>query len=150
MKTVWQNLSLLARRDRGGAILELAVGLPFLLLLAVGVADYARLYYTGIAVANAAQAGVYSGVSYEGDTDSMTLSAQRDGGSLAFDAITAGKFCRCPDTGVVNCATSTCGTYGVPQIFDSVGVRKNVAMLIRYVGLPTTVTVTRTAILRQR
>ena len=130
-------------------MVELAVGLPFILLLTVGVIDYGRLYHTGILVASAAEAGVHYGVAYDGNVDSMTVAAQRDGGG-PFDTIDAGKFCRCPDTGVVDCTAQTCGTYGAPQIFDSVRVREDVPMLIRYLGLPGTVTVARTSILRQR
>jgi len=150
MKTVWRKISRLARRENGGAILELAVGLPFIMFLVIGVAEYGRLYYMGMAVASAAQAGVHYGVAYDGNVDSMIISTQRDAAGTVFDSITAGQFCRCPDAGVVDCSTTTCGTYGPPQVFDSVRVRRDVAMLIRYVGLPASVTVARTAILRQR
>jgi len=150
MNNLLRHFFLRARCDEGGAILELAVALPFILLLVVGVADYGRLYYTGIAVASAVEAGVHYGVAYDGNVDSMTASTRRDGAGFTFDTINAGKFCRCPDTGVVDCAATTCGVYGAPQIFDSVRVREDVVLLVHYVGLPATVTVTRTAILRQR
>ena len=150
MKPAWRRISLLARRENGGAILELAVGLPFIMLLAVGVADYARLYYMGMAEASATQAGVHYGVAYDGNVDSMTVSTERDAAGILFDTITAGQFCRCPDAGAVNCSVTTCGAYGPPQVFDSVRVRKDVTMLIRYPGLPGSVTIARTAILRQR
>ena len=138
--------------ERGNAMVELAVAIPILLLLAMGVADYARIYYTGITVANAAEAGAHYGVARGGNVDSMTMAAQLDAGSLTLDSVTAGQTCRCPGTGVVSCASGNClpSTYGVPQIYDSVRVRKDVALLIRYLGLPSSVTVTRTAILREK
>ena len=142
-------MSRLLRTENGGAMIELAVAVPIILLLAVGVGDYARLYYAGITVANAAEAGVHYGVAYNGNVDSMTAATQRDAGTLTLDSISAGQFCRCPDAGVVSCTTASCGAYGVPQVFDSVRVREDVPMIIRYLGLPATVTVTRTAVLRQ-
>lgn len=133
-------------------MVELAVALPILLLLAIAVADYARVYYAAIVVASAAQAGVHYGVAFDGDPDSMTVSAQRDAGSVSLDAVNVGKYCSCPAQGVVDCATTSCTdvTYGQPQIFDTVQVRKDVPLFIRYAAFPATFTITRTAVLRQR
>ena len=145
-----QFLSLL-RQTKGGALVELAVVFPVLLLFVIGVADYARVYYAGITVANAAEAGAHYGVWYSGNVDSMAMAAQLDAGNVTLTAVTAGQFCRCPSTGVVACDSGPCPDgYGVPQIYDSVWVRKDVAMLIPYPGLPSTITVTRKAILREK
>ena len=55
-----------ARKDRlsnrrGGALLELAVAIPMLILIAIGVIDYGRVYTTAITVSNAARAGAEFG-----------------------------------------------------------------------------------------
>ena len=148
---VRRYISLLHRSETGGALIELSVAIPFLLLLVIGIADFARVYYTSVTVVNAAEAGAHYGVAWGGDVDSMKMAAQLDAGSVTLDSVTAGQFCRCPTTGVVSCSSGPCpGGYGVPQIFDSVRVRKDVSMLIRYLGLPTSVTVARTAILREK
>ena len=136
--------------ERGAALLELAVAIPFLLLIVLGVVDYARVYYTSITVANAAQAGANAGLFNAGDATIMRTAAQTDAGSVSLDTVTAGQFCRCPGTGVVACVGSTCTGYGVPQIFDSVRVRKDVTLLMRYIGFPTAITVTRTVIMREK
>src|SRR4026208_2487370 len=102
-----RSMALLCRSNQGSALVELAVALPLLLLLVVGVADYARVYYTGITVANAARIGAHYGVAYDDLPDSMRTGAQRDAGNVTLDTIQAVKVCRCPATGVVDCATTT-------------------------------------------
>jgi uncharacterized protein (UPF0333 family) len=139
--------------QKGSAMLELAVAFPILLLIAIGVADYARVYYTGISVANAAKAGAHYGVWNAGQTgqlDSMTVAAQRDAGNTGLDSVTVGRYCMCPGAGVVDCVSGDCGAYGVPQVFDSVRVWKDVTMLIHYLGLPSRVTVAHTEVLREQ
>lgn len=44
-------------RDRGANIVEMAVVLPFLLLLLMGIADIGRAFYTYISLTNAAREG---------------------------------------------------------------------------------------------
>jgi TadE-like protein len=134
---------------RGTALLELAVAIPVLLLFTMGVVDYARLYYASIAVASAAMAGAQYGTPY-GVSDSIVVGARRDAGSVTLDSVTTVRFCRCPDNVVADCVNpGTCpGTYGEVQQYDSVRVRKDVALLIRYVGLPSRITIVRTAVVR--
>ena len=62
------------RSESGGAAVELAVVLPFLLLIVAGVVDYGRAYYTATTVANAARAGAEYGArdpAFTGDTAEM-------------------------------------------------------------------------------
>jgi Flp pilus assembly protein TadG len=136
--------------DGGNSFVELAVALPIVLLLVIAVVDYARLFTTGITVANAAMAGAQYGAPYD-NNDSITFAAQRDAGSLLLDSVKTVRFCRCPgSTDNVNCATGNCGTYGEVQQFDSVRVRKDVDLLIPYPGLPSKIAVIRTATLRSQ
>jgi Flp pilus assembly protein TadG len=142
----------LLKRESGGALVELAVGIPILLLLAAAVGDYARVYYMSITVASAAKAGVHYGVAYDGDADSMTVSARRDAGTITLDTITAGQYCVCPSSGVVACGSTPCSgsSYGLSQVFDTVRVRKDVSLIVRLPGLPAKFTLITTAVLRQR
>jgi Flp pilus assembly protein TadG len=140
------------KAEHGGALLELAVAVPIMLLLAVGAADYARVYYSGVTVANAAFAGAFYGVTTMNGSvpDSMIWAAQQEAAPVTLDSVSAGQFCRCPSTGLVSCTLGTCTDgYGVPQTYDSVWVKKNVPMMIRYLGLPSTVSVGRKAIVRE-
>ena len=49
----------LRNRDRGSAVLEAAVLIPFLVLLTVGVVDLGRAFYDAAKVQEAAQEGAY-------------------------------------------------------------------------------------------
>ena len=138
----------LLRREHGGAMVELAVAFPIMLLLVVAVADYATVYYTSITVANAVRAGAEKGYPTDGNPDSMSFYTQLDAGTVALDTVTSGRFCKCPDGTSPDCVTGDCGTYGVPMAYDSVRAVKLVSMLIGYVGLPSTVKVAYKAILR--
>jgi Flp pilus assembly protein TadG len=145
---VWRQCVRLIRRDNGSAIIELAVALPVVLLLVVGVADYARMYYTGITVANAARAAASFGADTAATDAQMVTAAQNDAGTVILDTVSAGRYCVCPGTGVVACTTATCGVYGVPQAYDTVRVRKDYAVLMRYIGLPATVPIVRKVVFR--
>src|SRR5688572_19689468 len=107
-------------KDAGSAAVEMAVVLPFLLLLIIGVADYARLFVTGIAVANAAKAGAQFGAqstTTSGDTAAMNQAARQDGLEVGSITATSARVCRCSDGSVVNCVTGSCGSYGAPRVY---------------------------------
>src|SRR5437868_11680411 len=117
----------LMKRRKGAAMVELAVSIPIVLLLLVGVADLARVYYDSITVANAARAGASFGADTAATTAQMAAAAQTDAGTFTLDTVTAGRYCVCPGTGagtgVVACTTATCPlAYGVPQAYDTVRV----------------------------
>jgi Flp pilus assembly protein TadG len=135
---------------RGGAALELAVVFPFLVLLVIGVADFARAYNTAIAVANAASAGTGQGARGAWatvDTAAMTSTAIADASPISLDTVTSSKFCKCSNGTTPSC-TGSCSGYGVPQVFVQVRVRKTYAMLFRYPGLPQSFPIVRTATIR--
>lgn len=49
------------RRERGSALVELALGLPLLLLVLFGAADFARVFFSAMQLSNAARAGAQYG-----------------------------------------------------------------------------------------
>ena len=57
-------------RQAGASLVELAILMPVLTLLLVGVMDFSRVYYYGIVAANAARAGAQYGI--EGNTTNTT------------------------------------------------------------------------------
>jgi hypothetical protein len=130
-------------------MVELAIAIPILLLLAIGVADYARLYFTEIAVANSARSGAEYGVKTGGVADSMRYGAQLEAGKDSVGmVITAGTFCSCPSGPPPDCVTGDCGSYGVPRAFDSVAVKKSVRFFFHYLGIPDSIVIVRKSILR--
>ena len=146
------RLRRLRTSERGSAMVELAVVLPVLVLLAIGVMDYGRVYFTSIAVANAARAGAEWGAfaragSYLEDANMQNF-AKLDGAEIAPITVTSNHVCMCGGT-TVGCTGTTCPSgYGTPIVLVEVTATKTVALLLRYPGLPPSVTITRTATFR--
>ncbi|HZI99902.1 MAG TPA: TadE/TadG family type IV pilus assembly protein [Gemmatimonadaceae bacterium] len=143
------------RSERGGALIELAVVLPVLILVAIGIMDYGRVFYTSIAVANAARAGAEWGAQRLGvnssDFTGMQDFAKLEGAQAAAITVTANRKCRCTAT-EVSCPTTTdCGGgYGPPAEFIEVTASKTVSLVLKYPGLPTSIPIARTATFRSK
>jgi len=140
------------RRDESGAaFFEMAIALPFLLLAAIGVAEFGRVYFNAIRVANAAMAGAEFGAQNLGTSDPAFIRqvARDDAGDQTLQ-VTSTRACRCPGSdAVVDCST-TCAGYGYPQFFIEVAATKTHTFLLRYPGLPQSITVTRTSTFREQ
>src|SRR6266545_8094363 len=90
------RLSALHGSDRGSAIVELAVALPMLVMLVVGAADFARVFYFAHTLTNAARAGAQYGIQ-EGkytQTANMESTATSAAGTIPIDA-EASYLCQC-------------------------------------------------------
>ncbi len=135
----------------GGAAVELAVVLPVLLLLAVGVSDLGRVFFTGITVANAARAGAQWGAQSTAtstDTVNMNLAATNDAADAGAVTVSSRSFCRCDAGEIGDCTTGNCGAYGNYRLYVEVTVTKAVNLIFGYPGLPSSVTLSRTATFR--
>lgn len=131
-------------------MVELAVVLPVLILIAIGVMDYGRVFFTSVAVSNAARAGAEWGAAIEAHQNMTTQIqdfAKLDGAEAGTIVVTSSKTCRCGAT-VVACTTVCGGGYGKPAVYIEVTASKAVTMLLKYPGLPATVNVSRTATFR--
>lgn len=143
-------LKALCTSAAGGALVELAVVFPVLLLLGIGAADYGRVYFTGIAVANAARAGAQYGsqtVITANDTAGINQTARNDGADAGSITVTSRQFCRC-DAGEVSCGAGDCGAYGFYKLYVEVTASTSVNLLFRYPGLPDSIAVLRVATFR--
>jgi Flp pilus assembly protein TadG len=132
----------------GGAMVELAVILPVLLLFAIGVMDYGRVFFRALIVANAARAGAEYGAYDQNATDSVDIRAfaKLEGQEISGLKVTSQRVCRCGDT-VVSCL-ATCAGYGPPRTYVEVTAVDTVALLLKYPGLPSSVPISRTATFR--
>src|SRR6266576_1244978 len=90
------------RRSRGSALVEAALLLPVMFLMLFGTMDFGRVFFTGIAVANAARAGVQYGSLGPGKAgDSLgiktavTDDASNQGLVTGNITITPKTFCQC-------------------------------------------------------
>lgn len=150
------------KMNKGQSAAELALALPFLVLLLVVVADFARVFYASIAVASAARAGVQYGaqsfvkaVDYAG----MRQAALNDGKSIASFATpmeagapsgtgltaTATNFCKCvtsPAASSCSCNSTVVSCATVPptgcflQTFVKVQTNATFPTIIEYPGVP--------------
>jgi len=144
---LWGRTTIAQRR--GAAALELVLVLPVLALLALGVAEFGRVYLSTITVANAATAGAEYASLNSGIDDAAIIQAVRDDAGDATLAVTPiNRVCRCPGSeGAVAC-TGTCVGYGVPQYFVEVTASKSISLMIHYPGIPSTISVSRMSAFR--
>ncbi|MGK2962505.1 MAG: TadE/TadG family type IV pilus assembly protein [Gemmatimonadaceae bacterium] len=132
-------------------MLEFAVVMPLLVVLLVGAADYGRVFFTSIAVANAARAGAEWGAQDKGkafgSTTAITDFAEQDGIEAGAIVVSSATVCRCPDETVLVC-TSSCAGYGDPRAFVEVTATKTVNLILPYPGVPNNIQITRKAVFR--
>jgi Flp pilus assembly protein TadG len=154
---------------------ELALLTPLLLLLALGVIEMGRYAYIGILIGNAARAGASFGVVRPGDGPGITTAACNDflnnfGGNPVCDGsatasnnhlgVTSTQTCGCDNAGTI-ATIHTGGAYcdAVPDADMSACTGHWVAMinvqasgqfpaLSSFPGIPASLTITKTAIMR--
>jgi len=150
--------------ERGQAMLEVALLLPVLLILALGVIELGRYMYIGILVGNAAHAGAAYGAQslpLSVDTTGIQIAADNDfqnnGQNVASLAVTNSVACGCDSSGTVTaaagCSTSTNPTAGTCAsghwvVMESVTASGTFTSLFNYPGIPPSISVSRTATLR--
>jgi Flp pilus assembly protein TadG len=145
--------------ESGQSILEVAVAAPFLLLLLSGCIDFGRYTYDAILLGNGARAGVQFGTqnTVTADTSDPTAKANIQNAALA-DAnyvpnvtATATNFCSCSGNGTSTCGATDCPTSAAYPTnhrltFVQVTMTGTFTPLISIPGLPSSITITRTAV----
>jgi Flp pilus assembly protein TadG len=149
--------------QRGQTMLEVALLLPVLLILALGVIELGRYMYIGILVGNAARAGAAYGAQslpQSVDTPGIQLAADNDfennGPNVGSLSVTNSVACGCDSSGTVTtagCTTSTNPTAGTCAsghwvVMESVTASGTFSALFNYPGIPKSLAVSRTATLR--
>jgi|SRR5690348_1792498 len=149
------------RAEHGQTLLEVALLTPLLLLLLLGVIEMGRYAYISILVSNAARAGTaYAAQSLpqSADTNGIQTAADNDflkNGQQASDlTVTSATSCGCDSAGTVaaaGCATATNPTAGTCPgggnwvVFVSVTASGTFNGLFSYPGIPSKMTISRTA-----
>ena len=131
---------------------ELAVVGPLLMLMMVGAADFARVFYHGITLANASGTGSFYGsqntikaVSY----DEIIDVTKDDAANLDLEgvSVTPGLYCDCPVIGPgdspVSCDEINCDSYGPPRVYSKVVVQQTFEALFPWPGVPNPIVLTR-------
>lgn len=142
-----------SRLRRGSVLVEFAVMFPLMVLMALGTADFARVFYAGIAVANAARAGVqYGSVSAgnAGNFPGMQQAALNDAANQGLTGVTATatNYCGCNGSATaVSCNTGTCAG-AAPNGYVVVTVSYTYNTFVNYPGIPSSVAFVRSATMR--
>lgn len=148
------------RRQSGQTLVELALMLPFLMLLSLGVIEMGRYAHIGILVGNAARAGVAYGAQNHitagtSSLPNVTAAAKSDfsnnGQDPALLNVTSAFFCECDNAGTissVDCLTGTCPVGQHEAVSLSVTATGTFTALFTYPGIPSSISVSRTATLR--
>src|SRR5687768_12459108 len=129
----------------GAAMVEFAVVFPVLVLLLIGAADFGRVFFTSIAVANAARAGAeWGAMDSDNAQDSLGIVnfAKFDGAEAGTITVTTQTVCRCLAT-VTACSTANCIGYGVPKSYVEVTASKTVNLILPYPGVPNNISISR-------
>lgn len=151
--------------DRGSALVEFALMLPIFVLLLLGAAEFARLTYYSIELANAARAAVQYGAQNHAtaaDFNGILNAAQSDaveimGGSdvssspkISLTNPTTTTYCTCSDGTIVTLsnAASLCLAPAKIYTFVQVNLSAQITPYIQAPGLPTTYTLTSNATMR--
>jgi TadE-like protein len=101
----------LRKMSKGQSAIELALGLPFLVVLLFVVAEFARVFYMAMGVASAARAGVqYGAQSYVKaiDNTGMTTAATNDGQNINGLSVVPTHFCMCDGAQCSPASASAC------------------------------------------
>lgn len=145
--------------ERGVALAEFAIMLPLFMLLLLGLIEVGRLLYFTIQVGNAAHSGAqYASQSVQNTAAHAQAAALADGANTIDPAMsaTARSVCSCwnPVSGTESApAAATCSaqcTSGYRITYAQVTVTGTINSLFNYsaLGIPTSWTVSRTAMMR--
>jgi len=144
------------KQHAGIMTVELAVITPLLMLMMVGAADFSRVFYNAVEVANASSTGALfgSGSTLKAATyDVITAIAEDDAADLEGVTVTPSVFCDCPGNtlglaGAVSCVDATCDGYGFPRVYSRVEVGQTFEPYINWPGIPSPVPVARESYVR--
>ena len=142
--------SLFRSSRRGQTVVELALTSPFLIALTLVASDACRVYFTSIAVNNAAKAGAQYGarsLANSGDISGMQNAAIADAPQLYGITASASVYCECPGMpGGFACSTPT--TCSDKRAYVEVDTAATFHTLISYPMIPDTVPISGQAIMR--
>lgn len=139
------------RGNRGHAFVELALLMPVFTLLIVGSAEFARLAFAGIEVADAARAGAEYGAQNHGtaqNTSGMQSAATNDSPNVTNITATASTFCTCSDGTSITCANAAANCSARIIEYVQVNTSAVVNPTFHIPGLPSTYTLKGEAAMR--
>jgi Flp pilus assembly protein TadG len=138
--------------ERGTQMVELAVLLPFLVLVLLGSTDFARASYYAITVTNAARSGAqyaaHNAVSAI-NTAGIRAAAEFEAQNIGSITVASSIFCKCPGgTAPVSCTVGTCGGGAARELYTSVTATRTFETLFDYPVIPSEIAISRNATMR--
>lgn len=132
--------------DRGQSVVELALILPLILLLLVGVIEIGRFAYYSILVASAARAGAQYGaqsLTTAADQTGISNAGQNDGQNVTGLVVTSTQQCGCSGAGLSGtCPATGCAAPNHPLVYVKVTATGNFNPLFNYPGVSNAFAVT--------
>ena len=135
--------------DHGTSLVEVALVMPFLLLLLLGAIDFGRAYYLAMEVAGAAHAGAEYGSQNPTDTTGIKAAAKADAPDLPGLVSTPTYGCECSDgtSFSLNCGTKpTCTNNVVYRV--QVRVSATYTSWFPWPGIPANISLSSSATMR--
>jgi Flp pilus assembly protein TadG len=138
--------------ETGQNLVEVALLAPLLLLLAVGIIEIGRYAYYSILVANAARAGAQYGAQNlvtAADAAGIQTAAENDGQDLAALTVTSQQNCGCTGSGIgASCPATGCVSPNPALVYVKVSVSGKFNSLFKFPGIPASITVNSTEVMR--
>ncbi len=123
----------------GSAVVELALLIVILMMIFLGLIDFARVFHVAVTITGAARAGAQYGSQtngHTGDIAGITTAAEEDSVNLAEGiTVTPSRYCKCQDGTDADCLTDTCPE-GVPQLYVEVQAEHLFETLTQFPLLP--------------
>jgi Flp pilus assembly protein TadG len=119
--------------DAGGALVELALVLPVLVLVFVGTVDFGRVFHTSQTLVNAARAGVQYGAhspARTADIAGMETTAETATSTPGIDAV-ATRLCQCAsDTGTFSATAPSANDCSTPEATSCPGGHRVITVTV--------------------
>ena len=112
----------IVEQESGSTMIELAVVLPVILVMLLGVLNYGLVLAQNIAVADSARAGAEYATGFGNGTNvqQMQAVATATAGNVPNYKVTAVNVCNCSPGGAAVSCTSSCSGYGQPATYAQV------------------------------
>ena len=139
--------------QKGSAVVEFAVVLPVLVVVLMGTIDFARVMYWAMALTNAARAGVQYGalsLANSADTAGIQTAAQNSAASDLPGGIAApivARTCSC-NGGAATAGVCSASCTNPLRVFVSVTTTKTFTTAMHYPGVPSSLALSRTVMMR--
>jgi Flp pilus assembly protein TadG len=144
--------SQLLRRSDGQALIEVALFLPIMILMLIGVLDFGVLLNQYLRVADSARSASTAATTYvyANNMDYVRLVGNSSATGIPGYSIAATQYCLCaPGSAQFTCSSHTaCGSYGVPNQYVQVTATAQLPLIFSIVGFPSVYNVKSVAIAR--